>query len=230
MTPHKRQRIESAIAKIQPGAIIMVGGFGNPGTPFALLEELSNQGQSNLTLIKNDANEPSIGISRLIEGNQVSRLITSHIGLNRVAVERMNNGELEIQLVPQGILAERIRAGGAGLYGFLSDIGIDTEITSPNEILEVHGRRLRLDTALRADVALIHAARADEIGNLTYRAAARNFNPLMAMAASYVIAETSSIEDTGAIAPDLVHTPAAFVSAVVEIDAEFVRTTAKGWQ
>ncbi|MGD2130879.1 MAG: 3-oxoacid CoA-transferase subunit A [Lysobacterales bacterium] len=219
----KKLNIEKAIAEIRPGAIIMVGGFGNPGTPFALIEELLKQGQSELTLIKNDANEPSIGISRLIENNQVARLITSHIGLNRIAIEKMNSGELDVEFVPQGILAERIRVGGAGIYGFLSDIGIDTEITSPSDVLHLHGRRFRVETALTADVALIHAARADEIGNLTYRAAARNFNPLMAMAAGYVIAEAGAIEAIGAIGPDLVHTPAAFVSAVVEVSNEPTR-------
>jgi len=225
---NKRKNIEDAISAIRPGAVIMVGGFGNPGTPFALLEELRKQGQLGLTLIKNDANEASIGISRLIENDQVAKLITSHIGLNRVAVEKMNSGELDVEFVPQGILAERIRAGGAGIYGFLSDIGIDTEITSPADLVEVHGHRFRIETALRADVALVHAARADEIGNLTYRAAARNFNPLMAMAADYVVAETMSLEALGGIAPDHVHTPAAFVSAVVEIADESVHFAARG--
>jgi acetate CoA/acetoacetate CoA-transferase alpha subunit len=221
----KRVSIEDAIAAIEPGAVIMVGGFGDPGTPFTLLDELRKQGQSQLTLIKNDANEASIGISLLIENHQVARLITSHIGLNRIAIEQMNSGELDVTFVPQGILAERIRMAGAGIYGFLSDIGIDTEITDPSDLVEVDGRKFRIETALKADVALVHAARADETGNLTYRAAARNFNPLMAMAADYVVAETMSLGGAGSIAPNDVLTPAAFVSAVVEIDDAVGRYT-----
>ena len=216
----KQLDIEVAIAAIRPGAKIMVGGFGDPGTPFALIDELLRQGQTRLTLIKNDANEPSIGVGRLIENNQVTKLITSHIGLNRVAIEKMNSGELEVEFVPQGILAERIRIAGSGIHGFLSDIGVETEISDPSDLVTVDGRQFRIETALNADVALIHSARADEIGNLTYRAAARNFNPLMAMAANYVVAETLSLEAVGNIAPDDVLTPAAFVSAVVEIDDE----------
>lgn len=222
---NKRVNIEDAIAAIEPGAVIMVGGFGDPGTPLTLIDELRKQGQSQLTLIKNDANEPSIGISLLIENHQVAKLITSHIGLNRVAIEQMNSGELDVTFVPQGILAERIRMAGAGIYGFLSDIGIDTEITNPSDLVEVDGRKFRIETALKADVALVHAASADEIGNLTYRGAARNFNPLMAMAADYVVAETTSLGALGSIAPNDVLTPAAFVSAVVEIDDAVGRYT-----
>lgn len=214
-----RQRgLEEAVAVIQSGATVMVGGFGDPGTPFALLEELRRQGQRDLTLIKNDANEASIGIGRLIENDQVRRLVTSHIGLNRVAVDRMNSGQLEVVFFPQGILAEKIRIAGAGMYGFLSDIGIDTQITDPAEVLTWQGRRLKVESALRADFALIHAARADTLGNLVYRGGARNFNPLMAMAADHVIAETYELVEPGAITPDHVHTPGAFVSAVVLVD------------
>lgn len=220
---NKQLDIEVAIAAIRPGAVIMVGGFGDPGTPFALIDELLRQGQTRLTLIKNDANESSIGVGKLIGNNQVIKLITSHIGLNRLAIEKMNSGELEVEFVPQGILAERIRIAGSGIHGFLSDIGVDTEITDPSDLVTVNGRRFRIETALNADVALIHSARADEIGNLTYRAAARNFNPLMAMAADYVVAETLSLEATGDIAPNDVLTPAVFVSAVVKTDDEAIQ-------
>lgn len=203
---------------IAPGATVMVGGFGNPGTPFSLIDELYRQGQCDLTLIKNDANEASIGIGRLIENNQVKKLVTSHIGLNRIAIEKMNDRQLEVTLLPQGILAEKIRTAGAGMHGFLSDIGIDTEITDPAELVEWHGRRFKIESALTADVALIHAARADRLGNLAYRGGARNFNPLMAMAADYVVAQTAELVEPGQIAPDHVHTPAPFVSVVVVVD------------
>ena len=131
----------------------MVGGFGDPGTPFALIDELLRQGQTRLTLIKNDANEPSIGVGRLIENNQVTKLITSHIGLNRVAIEKMNSGELEVEFVPQGILAERSRIAGSGIHGVLSDIGVETEISDPSDLVTVDGRQFRIETALNADVA-----------------------------------------------------------------------------
>lgn len=220
MTPlnSKQQAIETAIAAIPSGAAIMVGGFGSPGTPFALLDELLAQGQRDLTLIKNDANEPGIGIGRLIEAGRVSRLITSHIGLNRVAIEEMNRGRLVVELYPQGLLAEKIRSAGAGHYGFLTDIGQGTEIADRRREIALEGRRWGIEPALHADFALIHAERADRYGNLIYRATAGNFNPLMAMAAECVIAQAHRVDEPGSLALEAIHTPCAFVSRVVRVD------------
>ena len=215
---NKQIQLETAIAKIPDGASIMIGGFGSPGTPFTLIEELLRQGQKNLTLIKNDANETGIGISHLIENGQVDKLITTHIGLNRKAVELMNQGSLDVAFYPQGILAEKIRVAGAGSFGFLSDIGLDTEITSPESLLEWQGKTYKLETALNADFALIHANRADSIGNLQYKASAMNFCPLMAMAAEHTIAEVRNIAVPGAIEPEAIHTPAAFVDDLVLVE------------
>ncbi|MGR2738909.1 CoA transferase subunit A [Billgrantia sp. Q4P2] len=213
----KYRAIEEAIAAIPNGASIMVGGFGSPGTPFALIDELLAQGQHDLTLIKNDANEPGIGIGKLIEAGRVSRLITSHIGLNRAAIAAMNRGELEVELFPQGILAEKIRSAGAGHYGFLTDIGQGTEIAAGRREIELGGRTWGIEPALYADFALVHAERADRYGNLIYRATASNFNPLMAMAADTVIAQAYRVDAPGSLALEAIHTPCAFVSQVVEV-------------
>ncbi|AMD01676.1 MULTISPECIES: CoA transferase subunit A [Halomonas] len=209
--------IEEAIAAIPDGASIMIGGFGSPGTPFALIDELLDQGQRDLTLIKNDANEPGIGISKLIEAGRVSRLITSHIGLNRVAIEAMNRGELHVAMHPQGLLAEKIRSAGAGHHGFLTDIGQGTEIAAGRREIEMDGRRWGIEPALYADFALVHAERADRYGNLIYRATASNFNPLMAMAADIVIAQAYRVDEPGSLPLEAVHTPCAFVSQVVQV-------------
>lgn len=207
--------IESAIAEIGDGASVMIGGFGVPGTPFCLLDELLRQGQKGLTLIKNDANENGMGVDHLLLNGQVDKLIASHIGLNSTAIDMMNRGQLEVELCPQGILAERIRNAGAGLFGFLTDIGIDTILAENKPRFEIDGRELLLEQPLRADFALLHAAKADSYGNLTYAAAAQNFNPLMAMAAEHVIAETEFLTQTGGLSPEVIHTPAPFVDRLV---------------
>ncbi|SDI74188.1 CoA transferase subunit A [Billgrantia gudaonensis] len=215
---HKHRTIEAAIAAIPHGASIMVGGFGSPGTPFALIDELLAQGQHDLTLIKNDANEPGIGIGKLIEAGRVTRLVTSHVGLNRRAIDAMNRGELDVTLVPQGLLAEKIRSAGAGHHAFLTDIGQGTEIAAERREIELDGRVWGIEPALYADFALVHAERADRYGNLIYRATASNFNPLMAMAADTVIAQAYRVDEPGRLAPEAIHTPCAFVSQVVRVD------------
>ena len=195
----------------------MVGGFGVPGTPFMLIEALLAQGTKHLTLIKNEANEPHLGVSRLIEAGRVDRLITSHLGLNTTVLEMMNDKKIVVEFNPQGILVERIRCGGAGLIGFISDIGIDTVLSRNKQVITLNGQKGVVESALRADVAMIHAAAGDDLGNLVYEKSARNFNPAMATAANVVIAEVESIVDTGSLDPDAIHTPSAFVDHVVEI-------------
>jgi len=213
----KGQAVEEAISQIADGASIMMGGFGVPGTPFYLIEELVRQGQKDLTLIKNDANETGMGIDRLLEAGQVKRLITSHIGLNPRAIELMNSGGLTVELCSQGILAERIRAAGAGLFGILTDIGLGTQFSENKKIIEVEGEPCIVEPALKADFAFIHAAKADTFGNLVYQASAQNFNPLMAQAASQVIAESEVILAPGEIPADAIHTPGPFVDCVVTL-------------
>jgi len=214
---NKLASIETAVAAIGDGATIMIGGFGVPGTPFCLIDELVRQGQKNLTLIKNDANEDAMGVDHLLANAQVDKVIVSHIGLNSNAISMMNDGRLEVELCAQGILAERIRNAGAGLFGFLTDIGIDTILAKDKPRFDVDGQTLLLEKPLHADFALVHAYQADSLGNLVYAAAAQNFNPLMAMAARHVIVETEELLDNGELAPEAIHTPAPFVDTLVHL-------------
>ncbi len=215
--PDKTCDMAAVIATIKDGDTVMVGGFGVPGTPFTLIRSLVAHGARNLTVIKNDANEPGMGIDHLLHSGQVARLITTHLGLNSHAISLMNEGRIEVEFTAQGILAERIRAGGAGLGGVLCDIGIGTELAAGKQVIEMAGKPHVIEPALRADVALIHADRADCFGNLAYAATAQNFNPLMAMAAEVVIAETAQVLPLGGIAPEAVHTTGAFVDHVVQL-------------
>ncbi|MFZ0450777.1 MAG: CoA transferase subunit A [Desulfatiglandaceae bacterium] len=216
--------IDQALENVRDGDCVMVGGFGVPGTPFSLINGLLEKGTRGLTLIKNEANEDGMGLSRLIEAGRARKLICSHLGLNATVIGMMNRNEIEVEFYPQGILAEKIRAGGAGLMGILTDIGVDTILTEKKQRIDVNGRSAVVEPALRADVALIHAHRADPFGNLVYQKSARNFNPLMATAADTVIAEVEAIVDTGDLDPEHVHTPGAFVDHVVvmeEITSEY---------
>ncbi len=214
----KTSTLENAIRHLHDGQTVMIGGFGVPGTPFTLIDRLLQADIHDLTLIKNEANEDGMGLSRLIEAGRARKLITSHLGLNSTVIGMMNRGELEVEFYPQGILAEKIRAGGAGLYGILTDIGIDTILAEKKEIVVVDGRRVMIEPALRADVALIHADAADPFGNLVYKESARNFNPAMATAAETVIVETEQLVAPGDLDPDRIHTPGGFIDHVVVLD------------
>lgn len=213
--PDKTADMSAAIARIPDGATVMVGGFGVPGTPFCLLRELVRQGQRGLTIIKNDANEAGMGVDWLLQNGQIARLITSHIGLNPNAMALMNAGEIEVEFVPQGILAERIRIAGAGVMGFVTDIGLGTSLAEGKPQVAVAGIEGILETALHTDFALVHADTADPFGNLRFAGSARNFNPLIAMAARHTIAEVETIVPLGAIAPEDVHLSGTFVDDLV---------------
>lgn len=213
----KTTTVAEALATLGDGCSLMVGGFGVPGTPFYLINAVLDRRVRDLTLIKNEANEAGLGVSLLIEAGRVKKLITSHLGLNGVAIGMMNSGALDVDFFPQGILAEKIRAGGAGLLAIITDIGIDTILRREDDVVAVAGREGMIEPALRADIALIHAACADRAGNLVYEKSARNFNPLMATAADLVIVEAEKIVETGEIPPDRIHTPGAFVDHVVAI-------------
>ncbi len=215
----KTTTAKQALQTLKNGSSVMIGGFGSPGTPFTLINTLVELGTNGLTVIKNDSNEPGIGISKILESGLAQRLIVSHIGLNSLVVEMMNTGSLEVEFSPQGILAERIRAGGAGLLGILTDIGIDTTLRENRRIIELdNGEEAFLEPALRADFALVHAAAGDALGNLVYSKSSRNFNPLMAMAAKVVVAEVENFLNTSELDPDQIHTAGAFVDHVVPLD------------
>jgi acetate CoA/acetoacetate CoA-transferase alpha subunit len=207
--------LAEAVALIPDGASLMIGGFMGVGTPRRLIDELVRQGKGGLTVIANDTARPGVGIGKLISARLVRRLVTSHIGTNPETQQQMLGGEIDVELVPQGTLAERIRAGGHGLGGVLTPTGIGTPVEQGKRTLEIDGRLFLLEKPLRADVALINARRADHLGNLAYAMTARNFNPLMAMAAALVVAEPQEIVPVGVIAPDDVMTPAVLVDQLV---------------
>lgn len=205
----------AAIAMIPDGAQLMIGGFMGVGTPQRLIDELVRQGKCGLTLIVNDSARPGVGVSMLIAAGMVRKLVTSHIGTNPQTQQLMLGRQLDVELVPQGTLAERIRAGGVGLGGVLTPTGVGTLVAQGKPTIEVAGRSYLLETALRADFALVRARRADYRGNLEYALTARNFNPLMAMAAGCTIAEAEDIVPIGVIPPDAVVTPGALVHYLV---------------
>jgi len=208
---------DKALEHIHDGDTVMVGGFGVPGTPFTLIDGLLKKGITDLILIKNEANEDGMGISKLIEAGRVKKLITSHLGLNATVIGMMNRKDIKVEFYPQGILAEKVRAGGAGLFGILTDIGIDTILREKKQIITIDGRQVIVEKPLRADAALIHASIADRMGNLIYEKSAQNFNPVMAMAADKVIAEVEKIVEIGELDPDQIHTPGAFVDYIIMI-------------
>jgi len=206
---------EEAVAMIPNGATVMVGGFMGVGTPERLLDELVRQKKSGLTLIANDAAVPGRGIGKLFDASLVANLTASHIGLNPEAQKQMMAKKVNIDLVPQGTLVERIRAGGAGLGGVLTPTGAGTVVQEGKQQIELNGKHYLLETALRSQFALIHAFLADYLGNLSYALTARNFNPVMAMAADTVIVTAENIVPVGVIAPDHVMTPAPLVDYLI---------------
>jgi len=211
----KAHTAAQAVDGIGDGASIMIGGFMGVGSPHRLIDELVRRGAGGLTVVCNDTARPGVGIGKLIDAGRVRRVITSHIGTNPVTQKAMLDGTLEVELVPQGTLAERIRAGGFGLGGILTPTGVGTLVAEGKQTLTVDGRDYLLELALKADFALISAKRADYYGNLEYAFTARNFNPLMAMAATTTIAEAEDVVPVGVIPPDAVVTPGVLVHVLV---------------
>lgn len=204
-----------AVEKLKDGMTIMIGGFMAVGTPNKMMDFIVSSGVKNLTIICNDTAFVDKGLGKLISNNQVSKVITSHIGTNPATIEQMNNGEIIVEFSPQGTLAERIRSGGAGLGGVLTPTGLGTMVAEGKEIIIVDGKEFLLEKPLRADVALIGASICDTLGNLTYRGTTQNFNPLMATAADLVIVEAQKIVETGTLKPEEVKTPSIFVDFIV---------------
>lgn len=209
-------KIEAAVELIPDGASLMIGGFMGVGTPERIVDELVRQGKGSLTVIANDSARPGVGIGKLIDRRLVARLVVSHIGTNPETQRQMIAGELEVELVPQGTLAERVRAGGFGLGGVLTATGVGTLVEEGKQTIEISGKTYLVELPLRADFALIRAKRSDYKGNLDYSLTARNFNPLMALSAETVIAEAANIVPVGVISPDEVNTPGAVVDYVIQ--------------
>ncbi len=212
----KRISISEAAAMIKDGSTIMIGGFLGAGSANKIIEEMVKQGKKDLTVICNDTSYVEFGSGYLVANNCVKKVIASHIGTNPVTGEKMISGEMEVQLIPQGTLAEQIRCGGAGIGGFLTTTGLGTIVEEGKQKLTVDGKEYLLEKPLRADVALIGASICDKSGNLVYRGTSQNFNPLMATAADLVIAEVK--EEVEEIAPENVKTPYLFVDYIVKVD------------
>ncbi|MFP8777549.1 CoA transferase subunit A [Hydrogenophaga sp. RWCD_12] len=210
---------QAAAAMIPDGARLMIGGFMAVGSPERLIDALVARGACGLTVIANDTAMPGKGIGKLISAGAVACVIASHIGLNPETQARMISGEIVVELVPQGTLVERIRAGGMGLGGVLTPTGLGTEVEDGKRVIEVDGQQFLLETPLKADFALVGAWQADYVGNLSYSLTAHNFNPVIALAGATVIAEPESIVPVGVIPPDAVKTPG------VLVDHLLVRTT-----
>jgi acetate CoA/acetoacetate CoA-transferase alpha subunit len=209
-------RVADAAAMVFEGAVLHIGGFMGVGSPHRLIDALVERGVGGFTVVANDTGKPGFGIGKLVSAGLVARAIVSHIGLNPETQQKMIAGEMEVELVPQGTLVERIRAAGVGLGGVLTATGLGTPVEEGKEIVEVGGRRYLLETPIRADFALICAARADYKGNLEYTLTAHNFNPIMALAAETVIAEPEHVLPVGAIPPDAVKTPGVLVDVLLE--------------
>ena len=208
--------IEEAVAHIKDGMTIMVGGFLGCGTAHRLVDALVEKNVKDLTLICNDSGFVDIGVGKLVVNKQIKKLIASHIGTNRETGNQMNAGEMEVVLVPQGTLAEQVRAGGAGLGGFLTPTGVGTVVEEGKEKMEIDGVTYLLEKPLRADVALVAGETVDKFGNIVYYGATRNFNQLIATAADLVIVEAEEVVEVGELDANHVVTSGIFVNYIVD--------------
>lgn len=208
-------RVEEIPAMLRDEMTIMVGGFLAVGSPDSIIQKIRESGVKNLTFIANDTSFPDKGLGTLIVNKQAKKVIATHIGTNPETGKQMISGEIEVELVPQGTLAERIRAGGSGIGGILTPTGLGTVVEEGKEKIEVDGCEFILEKPLRADLAIIKAHKADKSGNLVYRGSARNFNPLMALAADVVIAEVENIVEVGEIDPNEVMTPGILIDKII---------------
>ena len=213
------QSMADAMAGIRDGAVVLLGGFGNIGQPHALLDGLIEQGAKNLTVVSNNAGVGRAGLARLLDLGRVRKIICSYPRTADPVVfeELYRAGKIELEIVPQGTMAERIRAAGAGIPAFYTATAVGTKLAAGKEEREIKGRKYLLEEALAGDVALVEAWEADRWGNLTYRSSARNFNPVMATAAKLTIAQAQHIAELGALDPEKVVTPGIYVSRVVHV-------------
>jgi 3-oxoacid CoA-transferase subunit A len=207
---------DAAVEKLQDGATILMGGFGLCGIPENLIAAVRRKGTKNLTIASNNAGIDDFGIGVLLQSRQVKKMISTYVGENKLFEQLVLSGELQVELNPQGTFAERIRAGGAGIPAFYTPTGYGTMVAEGKETREFDGRPYVLERALRGDFAFVKAWKGDRWGNLIYRKTARNFNPMMATAADFVIAEVEELVELGALPADQIHTPGIFVNAVFQ--------------
>jgi len=206
---------EEAVADITDGATLAVGGFGLCGIPEKAIAALQQKGTKDLTVISNNCGVDNWGLGLLLANKQIKKMIASYVGENKIFEQQFLNGELEVELAPQGTLAERLRAGGAGIPGFYTATGVGTPIAEGKEVKVFDGKEYILEQGIVADFALVKAWKADKLGNLIYRKTSRNFNPLAAMAGKITIAEVEEIVEVGELDPDHIHTPGVFVQRVL---------------
>ena len=209
---------EALAGVLKDGMVIMSGGFGLCGIPEILIEAVKLSGVKDLTVISNNAGVDGIGLGLLLETRQIRKMISSYVGENKLFAQQFLSGELELEFNPQGTLAERIRAGGAGIPAFFTKTGVGTIISEGKEIREFGGEQYVMEMALTADVSLVHAWKGDTEGNLVYRKTARNFNPMMATAGKFTVAEVEHLVDVGQIDADHIHTPGIFVQRIFKGD------------
>lgn len=213
-----RTSIEEAINDIHDGATILVGGFGLVGIPEKLIEGLLKKGTRNLTIISNNCGIDDYALGKLLMTRQIRKMVASYVGENREFERQFLAGELELELVPQGTLAERIRAGGAGIPAFYTPAGVGTELTAGKEVRSFNGKEYVLETGLTADFALVKAWKGDRSGNLIYNKTSRNFNPMIATAGRVTIAEVEDLLETGDLDPNFIHTPGIYVQRIIRCD------------
>jgi acetate CoA/acetoacetate CoA-transferase alpha subunit len=220
MPKSKVVSLETAMEKIESGMTLLVPGFVNCGVPQTLIAGIIEKGYKDLNIISNNTSVKGKGIGKLVHANRIKHITCSHIGNNTETVEKVVNGEINVTFVPQGTLCERVRAGGAGIGGVLTPTGLGTMIQEGKQVIEVDGKKYILELPLRADVALIHAWKADKMGNVIYHRTARNFNQIMATAADFVIVEAEEIVEIGELDPDIIVTPGCLVDMVVQARLE----------
>ena len=212
--------IQKALDNMHDDQVFMIGGFLACGTPDRIIDAIIKKNIKNMTVIGNDTGFVDRGIGKLVVSGQVKKAIVSHVGTNKETGRKMHSGEIEVVLVPQGTLAEQVRSGGVGLGGVLTPTGVGTVIEDGKNVMEIDGKKYLVELPLKADIALIKAYKADKFGNLVYRRPARNFNPLMAMAADIVIVEAEHIVEVGELDPDEIVTPGIFVDMIIETEVE----------
>lgn len=208
--------IESALSGVTDGSTILVGGFGLVGIPENLILGLYEKGVKDLTIISNNCGVDDWGLGILLKNKQIKKMVSSYVGENKEFERQFLSGELEVELVPQGTLAERIRAGGAGIPAFYTPAGVGTPIQEGKEVREFNGKSYVLETGIRADFALVKAWKGDRLGNLIYNKTARNFNPIMAAAGKVTIAEVEELVEVGSLDPDSIHTPSIYVQRIIQ--------------
>jgi 3-oxoacid CoA-transferase subunit A len=207
---------DAAIETLRDGATILIGGFGTCGNAENLIQAVLRKGVKNLTCVSNNVGTADFGLGKLVSENRVRKLICSFPGYNKAAEQQLLRGEIEVELVPQGTLAERLRAGGAGIPAFYTPTAVGTMLAEGKEAREFNGKKYILEPALRGDFAFVKAWKGDRWGNLVYRKTARNFHPVMATAADCVIAEVEELVELGSLDPDHIHTPGIFVDAIFQ--------------